>query len=60
MEYKYILTGIKLVKFGMDCDWKRQVVGIVRGGPVAIHSRERLFLVSGEEVDGVAGGAREV
>ena len=42
MEYMYILTGIKreYMRFGLDCDWKGYVVGIVGGGLV-----DRLFLV---------------
>ena len=40
MEYTYIPTGIKrkMVRSGVDCDWKGQVVGTVDRGPVAIHS----------------------
>jgi hypothetical protein len=46
MEYMFITTGIKreLVRFGMDCNLE-YVVGIVGGGPVAIHLVDR-FLVS--------------
>ena len=40
MEYMYISTGIKreMVRSGVDCHWKGQVVGTVGRGPVAIHS----------------------
>ena len=42
MEYGYISTGVKteLLRFGMDCDWKEQVV-IVGGGPMVICSSEQ-------------------
>jgi hypothetical protein len=69
MEYMYIPTGIKreLVRSGVDCYWKRQVIGTVGRRPVAIHSSgqtifslahiEGITLGAGEEVDEVAGGA---
>ena len=40
MEYLYIPTGIKgeMVRSGMDCHRKGQVVGTVGKRPVAIHS----------------------
>ena len=69
MVYKYNPTGIKreLVSFGMDCNPKGYVVGIVGGGTVAIHSSgqiifdfaciEGITLGADEEVDEVAGGA---
>ena len=40
MEYPYIPTGIKgeMVRSGMDCHRKGQVVGTVGRRPVAIHS----------------------
>ena len=40
MEYPYIPTGIKgeMVRSGMDCYRKGQVVGTVGRRPVAIHS----------------------
>ena len=40
MEYTYIPTGIKrkMVRSGVDCHWKGQIVGTVGRGPVAIHS----------------------
>ena len=70
MEYLYIPTGIKgeMVRSGMDCHWKGQVVGTVGRRPVAIHSSghsshsslahiEGTTLGAGEEVDEVAGGA---
>ena len=40
MEYTYIPTGIKreYVRSDVYFDWKRKLVGTVRGGPVAIHS----------------------
>ena len=40
MEYPYIPTGIKgeMVRSGVDCHWKRQVVGTVGRRLVAIHS----------------------
>ena len=40
MEYTYIPTGIKgeMVRSGVDCRWKGQVVGTVGRRPVAIHS----------------------
>ena len=40
MEYPYIPTGIKgeIVRSGVDCHWKVQVVGTVGRRPVAIHS----------------------
>ena len=38
MEYTYIPTGIKreMVRSGVDCHWKRQVIGTVGRRPVAI------------------------
>ena len=69
MEYMYIPTGIKweLVRSGVDCHWKGQVVGTIERRPVAIHSSgqttsslahiEGNTLSAGEEVDEVAGGA---
>ena len=69
MEYTYIPTGIKgeMVRSGVDCLWKRQVVRTVVRRPVAIHSSgqtisslapiEGITLSAGEEVDEVAGGA---
>ena len=50
MKYTYILTGIKrdLTRFGMDCDWKGYIVGVVGGGRVAIHSSKLfIYLFSG-------------
>ena len=40
MEYPYIPTGNKgkMVRSGVDCHWKGQVVGTVGRRPVAIHS----------------------
>ena len=40
MEYVYIPTGIKgeMMRSGVDCHWKGQVVGTVGRRPVAIHS----------------------
>ena len=40
MEYMYIPTGIKgeMVRSGVDCHWKGQVIGTVGERPVAIHS----------------------
>jgi hypothetical protein len=40
MEHAHIPTGIirELVRFGMDSNWKGEVVGTVRGGLVGIHS----------------------
>ena len=40
MDYTYIPTGIEreLERFGMDFNWKGQVVRIVGEGPVTIHS----------------------
>ena len=72
MEYPYIPTGIKgeMVKSGVDCHWKGQVVGTVGRRPVAIHSSgqtistlahiEGITLGAGEEVDEVAGGAGDM
>ena len=69
MEYPYIPTGIKgeMVRCGMDCHWKGQVVRTVGRRPVAIHSSgqtisnlahiEGITLDADEEVDEVAGGA---
>ena len=69
MEYPYIPTGIKgeMVRSGMYCHRKRQVVGTVGRRPVAIHSSgqtisslahiEGITLSAGEEVYEVAGGA---
>ena len=69
MEYTYIPTGIKgeMVRSGVDCHWKGQVVGTVGRRPVAIHSSGQtisslthivgITLSAGEEVDEVAGGA---
>ena len=55
------------MRFGVDCNWKGQVVGTVGRGPVAIHSSgqtisslaliEGSTLGAGEEVDEVARGA---
>ena len=67
MEYTYIPTGIKkeMVRSGVDCHWKGQIVETVGRGPVAIHSSgqaisslahiERITLGAGEEVDEIAG-----
>ena len=51
MEYPYIPTGIKaeMVRSGMDCHRKGQVVGTVGRRPVAIHS-------SGETISSLAQG----
>ena len=69
MEYTYIPTDVKreLVRSGMDCHRKGQVVGTVGRRPVAIHSSgqtisslthiEGITLGAGEEVDEVPGGA---
>ena len=69
MEYTYIPTGIKgqMLRSGVDCHWKGQVVRIVGIRPVAIHSSgqtisslfhiEGITLGAGEEVDEVARGA---
>ena len=40
MEYTYIPTGIKqeMVRSGVDCHWKGQVIRTVGRRPVAIHS----------------------
>jgi hypothetical protein len=62
-RYTYIPIGIKreMVRSGVDCHWKGQVVGTVERGPVAIHSSgqtisslahiEGIILGAGEEVD---------
>ena len=69
MEYPYIPTGIKweMVRSGMDCHRKGQVVGTVGRRPVTLHSSgqtisslahiEGIILSAGEEVDEVAVGA---
>ena len=69
MEYPYIPTGIKgeMMRSGMDCHRKGQVLGTVGRIPVAIHSSgqtisrlahiEGIALSAGEEVDEVAGGS---
>ena len=69
MEYPYIPTRIKgeMVRSGMDCHRKEQVVGTVGRRLVAIRSSgqtisslahiEGITLSTGEEVDEVAGGA---
>ena len=69
MEYPYIPTGIKgeMVRSGVDCHWKGQVVRTVGRRSVVIHSSgqtisslahiEGITLGAGEEVDKVAGGA---
>ena len=69
MEYPYLPTGIngEMVRSGVDCHWKGQVVGTIGRRPVAIHSSgqtiyslahiEGITLGAGEEVDEVAGGA---
>ena len=70
MENTYIPAGYgvhKLVRFGVDCNQKGQVVGTVGRRPVVIHSSgqtisslphiEGIVLGAGEEVDKVAGGA---
>ena len=68
MEYPYIPTGIKgkMVRSGVDCYWKGQVVGTVGRRPGAIHSSgqtisslahiEGITLSAGVEVHEVAGG----
>ena len=40
IEYPYIPTGIKgeMVRSGVDCNRKGQVVGTVRTRPVTVHS----------------------
>ena len=65
MEYPYIPTGIKgeMVRSGVDCHWKGQVIGTVGRRPVAIHSSgetiyslthiEGITLSADEEVDEV-------
>ena len=65
----YIPTRIEreLVRSGVNCDWKGQIVGIFREGTMAIHSSgqtafsliniEGIILVAGEEADEVARGA---
>ena len=67
MEYTYIPTEIKgeMVRSGVDCHWKRQVVRTVGRRRVAIHSSgqnisslahiEGITLSAGKEVDEVAG-----
>ena len=72
MEYPYIPTGIKgeMVRSGVDCHWKGQIVGTVGRRPVAIHSSEQtisslvhiegITLGTGEEVDEVAEGAGDM
>ena len=62
MEYTYIPTGIKgeMVRSGVDCHWKGQVLGTVGRRPVTIHSSgetifnfthiESITLGSSEEV----------
>ena len=69
MEYPYIPTGIKgeMVRSGMDCHRKGQVVRTIGRRPVSIHSSgqtisslahiEGITLSADEEVDEVAGGA---
>ena len=69
MEYPYIPTGIKweMVRSGMDCHRKGQVIGTVGRRPMAIHSSGQtisslahivgITLSAGEELDEVAGGA---
>ena len=69
MEYTYIPLGIKkeMVRSGVDCHWKGQVVGTVGRRPMPIHSSgkiisslphiEGITLGAVEEVDEVAGGA---
>ena len=48
MEYPYISKGIKreMVRYGVDCQWKGQVIGTVGRGPVAIHSSGQTILVA--------------
>jgi hypothetical protein len=72
MEYTYIPTGIKreIVRSGVDCHWKGQIVGTVGRRLVAIHSSgqtisslahiEGIILGAGEEVDEVARGAGDM
>ena len=66
MEYTYIPTGIKgeMVRSGVDCHWKGQVIRTVGRRPVVIHGQtisslthiEGITLEAGEEVAGGAGG----
>ena len=65
MEYPYIPTGInrEMVRSGVDCQWKGQVVATVGRRPVAIHSSGQtisslahiagITLGAGDEVDEV-------
>ena len=48
MEYPYIPTGIKgdIVRSGVDCHWKGQVIGTVGRRPWPFILVDRLFLVS--------------
>ena len=47
MEYTHIPTGIKgeMVRSGVNCHWKGQVVGTVGRRPVAIHSTGRTISI---------------
>ena len=60
MEYTYIPAGFKreLVRFGVDCDRKGLTVGVVGGGPVAIHSSDQIVF-SFAHIEGIALGAVE-